>query len=345
MDPLTQAALGAALPLAVRRRRIHLLAAGLCGAVAGMAADLDVLIRSSDDPLLFLEYHRQFSHALVFVPLGALLCALPLQVLFRWWGRGAAPGFAATWLCCALGYLSHPLIDACTSYGTMLFWPFSEARIALSLVSVVDPLFTLPLLLAVAAALWRRRPALALAGLVWAGLYLAAGAVQQQAAKTAILQTASARGHAPQRLVVKPSFANLIVWKTIYEGADGRFHVDAVRRAPGRAAQVIAGASLPRLALARDVPWLDPASRQAADVARFRRFSEGFIARDPEHGNRVIDVRYSFLPHRLAPLWSIELSPDAPPEAHARYRTHRGEARARLGDLWRLILGTVPAPA
>ena len=51
--------------------------AALVGAVAGMTADLDVLIRSSADPLLNLEYHRHFSHSLLFVPLGALLKRSP----------------------------------------------------------------------------------------------------------------------------------------------------------------------------------------------------------------------------------------------------------------------------
>ena len=66
--------MGAAAAQAVARPR-QVAVAGLLGALAGMAPDLDVLIRSSVDPLLFLEYHRQFTHSLVFIPLGAALCA------------------------------------------------------------------------------------------------------------------------------------------------------------------------------------------------------------------------------------------------------------------------------
>ena len=61
MDPLSQGVLGAALPQATAARGRYAGSAGVLGFLAGMAADLDVLIRSSTDPLLFLEYHRQFT--------------------------------------------------------------------------------------------------------------------------------------------------------------------------------------------------------------------------------------------------------------------------------------------
>ena len=73
MDPVTQGVLGAAVVLAVAKPE-RIVVAGLLGGLSGMAPDLDVLIRSSSDPMLFLEYHRQFSHALLFIPVGALLC-------------------------------------------------------------------------------------------------------------------------------------------------------------------------------------------------------------------------------------------------------------------------------
>ena len=80
MDPLTQGVVGASLPLASARRR-DIVSAAVLGFLAGMAPDLDVLIRSSEDPLLFLEYHRQFTHALVFIPIGGLICAMVLHAL------------------------------------------------------------------------------------------------------------------------------------------------------------------------------------------------------------------------------------------------------------------------
>lgn len=332
MDPLTQGALGAALPQATRGKR-QVGIAGLLGFLAGMAADLDVLIRSPADPLLFLEYHRQFTHSLIFVPVGGLLCALGLHWLL---GRRWRLGFARTVLFCTLGYATHALLDSATSYGTMLFWPFSAERFAWSIVSIVDPLFTLPVLLLVVLAGRRRRALFARLALLWAGFYLTLGALQHQAALAMGAEIAAARGHAPLRLEVKPSFGNILVWKTIYETPD-RFHVDAVRAS--LLPRVFPGTSVARLDPGRDLPWLDPNSQQARDIARFSGFSEGFVALDPRRPDRVIDVRYSFVPNDVSALWSIELKPGAPPDTHVRYRTHREEARESLGRLWRLIAG------
>lgn len=332
MDPLTQGVLGAALPQATRRR-VEVGVAGGLGFLSGLAADLDVLIRSETDPLLFLDYHRHFTHALAFIPVGGLLCALALHGLL---GRRWRLPFGRSLLYCTLGYATHAVLDASTSYGTMLLWPFSDERYALSIVSVVDPLLTLPIAALVVLAGLRRRPALARWALVWAGLYLGAGALQHQAARAMAAEIAAARGHDPVRIEVKPTFGNLILWKTIYETAD-RFHVDGVR--PGIGSRVFPGTSIARLDSARDFPWLAPDTQQTRDVERFRRFSDGFVARDPDHPARIIDVRYSYLPTSVRGLWSIELSPGAGPDAHARYRTHRDRTRESLGALWAMIVG------
>ena len=332
MDPLTQGVLGAALPQATRRT-VEVGIAGGLGFLSGMAADLDVLIRSGSDPLLFLDYHRHFTHSLVFIPVGGLLCALVLHFLP---GRRWRLPFARTLLFCTLGYATHAVLDAGTSYGTMLLWPFSDERYALSIVSVVDPLFTVPIAVLVVLAALRRRPLLARLALVWAGLYLTLGAVQHQAARAMAAEIAAGRGHGPIRIEVKPTFGNIVLWRTIYETPD-RFHVDGVR--PGILRRVLPGTSIARLDSARDFPWLDPDTQQARDVERFRRFSDDFVARDPDHPARIVDVRYAFLPTSVRGLWSIELSPSAAPDAHVLYRTHREQAREGLGELWNMIAG------
>ena len=155
MDPLTQGVLGASLPQSLGKAR-DAASAGLLGFLAGMSADLDVLIRSTTDPLLFLEYHRQFTHSLIFIPIGGVLCALLLHALI---GRRRGLRFRQTWLFCTLGYATHALLDACTTYGTMLLWPFSEQRFAWNTISIIDPLFTLPLLVGVLLAAKKRHAA------------------------------------------------------------------------------------------------------------------------------------------------------------------------------------------
>jgi inner membrane protein len=330
MDPVSQGALGAAFAQSAAGRR-RFVAAGVLGLLGGMAPDLDVLIRSPSDPLLFLDYHRQFTHALVFIPVGALVCALALHgfVRRRLW-------FRETWLFCGLGYATHGLLDACTSYGTQLFWPFSDARVAWNHVAVVDPLFTLPMLFLLGAGLLLRRRGFAMLALAWAVCYIALGAVQGHRVEAAAATFAHTRGHEPTRLTVKPSFGNLLVWKSIYV-AEGAYHVDAIRA--GLTTVVVPGERIPVLDLARDLPWLDAESRQARDLERFRRFSADFLALDPRDGSRVIDIRYSMVPNEIDALWGIVLDPRAGPDAPARFVTSRRATPEHRAALWRLLRG------
>lgn len=321
MDPISQGSVGAALAASTPSRE-RVVAAAMVGALAGVAPDLDTLIRSSTDPLLFLEYHRQFTHALAFIPVGALVCAGFLHVFVRRHLR-----FRATCAFALLGYATHGLLDACTSYGTQLLWPFSEARFAWNAVAVIDPLFTLPVLALAAAAVLGRRPSLARLAFAWAVLYVGLGAVQGWRAERAGEALAEARGHVPQRLLAKPSFGNLLVWKTVY-AAQGWFHVDAVR--VGLKATYYPGERIRRLQVDRALPWLTPGSRQAEDLERFRRFSAGYLAPARGREHAVIDVRYSLVPNEIDPLWGIRLNPrdQARPAEFFTERAITGSERA-----------------
>lgn len=338
MDPLTQAALGAAAARlgaprasATRHRPPAPLALLAAGAAGGLAPDLDVLIRSSADPLLFLEYHRQFTHALAFIPLGSALVALALWPLLRRW-LTRRQLFIAT----MLGYATHGLLDACTSYGTALLWPFSDARVAWNLVSVIDPLLTAPLVLALLFGLRSGGRSAAALGIAWMLVYLGIGGWQGQRAEDAAQTLARERGHVPDRLTVKPSFANLIVWKSIYS-ADGRWWVDAIR--PGIETRAIAGESIPVLDPNAELHWVRPGSRQAVDLARFERFSAGYLAADPSTPGRILDVRYSMVPNRIDALWGINLEPGTTGDEPARFWTNRAASREHRAALMALIQG------
>jgi inner membrane protein len=342
MDPITQGALGAALPQATTTTRKGAVAlAGCFGFLAGMAADLDVVIRSTDDPLLFLEFHRHFTHALVFIPLGGLISAAILHTILKAFaGKRMRLSFSRSLLFCTLGYATHGLLDFMTSYGTMLFWPFSHERYAANIISVIDPLLSVPLGVLVVVAGIRRSPAFARVGLAWVCLYLTLGAVQHHTARRMAEDLAAARGHAIERLTVKPSFGNILVWRSVYQWKD-RFYVDGLR--VGIAPRIFPGQSIARLVPTRDFPWLAPASQQYRDVMRFDRFSQGYVALSPDTANAIIDVRYAFLPHKIGALWSIGLTPDASADRHVAFQTSRRDARANMAALWQLITAA-PSP-
>jgi inner membrane protein len=310
MDPLSHSVLGASLAQTRAAGRLPLALA--LGAVASVAPDLDVLIRSSSDPLLLLEYHRGFTHALAFAPIGALACA----ALLDHWAR-VYLAFRRTYLFCLLGYLSHCLLDACTSYGTQLLWPFSSERVAWSIVAAVDPAFTLPLLVLVVFAARRGRATYAWAAVVWALVYLGLGAIQQHRAEAAGAAHARDRGHTPARLEAKPALGTVLLWKVIYEHA-GRYYVDGVRVAVD--AEIYPGESIAKVDVQRDFPWLDPRSRQADDIERFRRVADDFLGLDSGKG-LVVDLRYSMVPNEIAGFWGIALDRDAPATAHVEFVT------------------------
>ncbi|MBY6196224.1 metal-dependent hydrolase [Vibrio hangzhouensis] len=330
MDPLSQGVLGASLSQSASKKQ-HLVVAGVLGLLAGMAPDLDVLIRSSRDPLLFLEFHRQFTHSLLFIPIGSLLCALLLHSLYAK-KRGLA--FKQSWLYCALGYSTHALLDSCTSYGTQLFWPLTNERYAWNMVSVIDPLFTLPILILLVLATLKRRPWLARIAFIWALTYPTLGLIQRDRAEAVGWQLAKARQHTPIQLEAKPSFANILVWKVVYQ-TEKHYFVDAVR--VGTSVKTYPGESIAKLDVSRDFPWLDPSSQQARDIERFRWFSNGYLAQDPTNELHIMDVRYSIVPNQLKALWSIKLSPSANGDTHVEYATHRDTSPASREALYRML--------
>ena len=330
MDPVSQAVVGASLPQAISKK-LQLGAATLCGALAGMAPDLDSLIRSGTDPLLYFQYHRQFTHSLIFIPVGSLLCAALLYALFarRW-----QMSFRRTYLYCFLGYATHGLLDACTSYGTQLLWPFSTERFAWNTISIVDPLFTLPLLALIITGVIRKNARFAQAALCWVVFYHGMGFYQHLRVEQAGWYLAIERGHAPLRLEVKPSFGNLLLWKVIYEVEDG-YYTDAVRAAP--TLTVYRGEFIPRLVIDRDLPWLDPDSQQARDLERFEWFSKGYLSLDPDNPLRVIDMRYSLVPNEADGMWSIWFDRDAGKAAHVTVLHDRDTSRPRREKLFRML--------
>jgi inner membrane protein len=331
VDPVSQGVLGASVPQAISQKK-HLVAATVFGALAGMAPDLDSLLRSNTDPLFYLEYHRQFTHALVFIPFGSLICA---GVFYFLLARRWQISFKLTYLFCLLGYATHGLLDACTSYGTQLLWPFSNQRFAWNTISIVDPLFTLPLLALVIFGVKKKTPLFAQIALCWVIFYQGLGFFQHQRVAEAGAQLAEQRGHTPIRLEAKPSFGNLLLWKVIYEVEDG-YYTDAVRAAPRLT--LYPGEFMPKLDIERDLPWLDKDSQQARDLARFDWFSRGFLSLDPDNPLRVIDMRYSLVPNEANGMWSIWFDRQAAKTDHVTIKQDRdtsGPRREKFGRMLR----------
>ena len=312
MDPISQGAFAATAAQSLSNKK-QVAMACMLGFLSGLAPDLDVLITSDVDPLLSLEFHRQFTHSLVFIPIGALICATLFYHLTpkRW-----RLTFRQTLIFCAAGFATHAFLDACTSYGTQLFWPFSDQRVSWSTISIIDPLFTLPVVVLILTSAILKKPNYARCAFAWIAIYLSIGLFQRERAETEGMALAESRGHNPVTVDAKPGFGNLLLWKTIYE-FENRYYVDGFRM--GVDIQTYPGESIDKLNVTRDFPWLDPSSQQARDIERFSWFSEGFVAVNPKNPNRVMDMRYSMLPNEIEALWMIDLDPNKGSDQHVGY--------------------------
>lgn len=151
MDSLTQIVLGASVGEAVLGKKIGNKAM-LYGAIAGTIPDLDVLTRYFVDTVTATEWHRGFSHSIFFAVLFSPIFG---WLIYKIEHKSRATFVDWTWLM-FWGLLTHPILDAFTTWGTQLFWPF-DLRLAFKNIFVIDPLYTLPFLVFLILAMRQKR--------------------------------------------------------------------------------------------------------------------------------------------------------------------------------------------
>ena len=217
MDSLSQAVLGASIagacaPVGYRRKAM------LIGAGLGTLPDLDVFI-DFGGAIENYTYHRGFSHSLfVLAPFSVLLWLL----LRRWW----APVRDAPlrWLAAiSLALLTHPLIDAHTAYGTQLFWPLTVPPTSWATLFIIDPLYTLPLLVAVLVASFHRKvggTALHV-GLAISTLYIGWSWVAQAIVSRNVEEALTSMQLQDAPVFLTPTPFNTLLWRVVVMTGDG----------------------------------------------------------------------------------------------------------------------------
>lgn len=173
MDSLTQIVLGAACGEIILGKKIGNKAL-LFGAIGGTIPDLDVFIGGwlYGNEIDAMAFHRGFMHSILFAFLGAFLFG---WITYKFYNRGKRFETTTlknwTWLY-FLSIFTHPILDSFTPYGTQLFSPFSDYRVAFNNISVVDPLYTLPFLLCLIVAMFYNRKTIRRKNWVKAGVYI-----------------------------------------------------------------------------------------------------------------------------------------------------------------------------
>ncbi|MDM7948935.1 metal-dependent hydrolase [Hydrogenophaga sp.] len=212
MDSLTQITLGAAVGVAAMGRRTAVWKAALWGGIAGTLPDLDVFV-DYGDAVLNMVRHRGESHAFFYLTLLAPLLAWVVSRL-----HGEATLFRRWWLALWLVLITHPLLDAMTVYGTQLLMPFTNHPFGVGSMFIIDPAYTVPLIVGVVAAL-RLKNARGLrwnaAALFITTLYLGWSVVGQQQAERVARDSLAQQGISAQGLLVTPAPFNTVLWRLV----------------------------------------------------------------------------------------------------------------------------------
>lgn len=227
MDSLTQIVLGAACGEVVLGKKVGNRAM-LWGAVAGTIPDLDVLSGFFTDEMTALAFHRGISHSFFFAATAPWVFGWLVHQLYK----RRRPGEASyrNWVSLFFwAIFTHPLLDSCTTYGTQLFQPFWDYRVAFNNISVVDPIYTLPFLVLLILAMRQMRDKPLRKWLTWAGIgvssaYLAFTGINKLRVDSIFERSLEAQQIQHTRFMASPTIFNNILWQGIAEGDTAYYH-------------------------------------------------------------------------------------------------------------------------
>ncbi len=330
MDSITHIAMGACITGTILGRA-HGRKAYVAGAVLATLPDLDVFIRHGN-PVAAMISHRSFSHS-VFV-LTALAVVLVWAVR-RWrpaQGYGAGRLLLAVWL----ALITHPLLDAFTSYGTQLFWPFRPVPTSWSSIFIVDPFYTLPLLLAGVAGLIAGATPRTLRAAHWALGISAAYLVLSVGVKTTIDARVHAqlvnKGVAVQAMFSTPEPFSILLWRVVARTNDAHYYEAIAGLFDHQPAEIIEQPLHTSMLLAMPkLPWLTSLQWFTGNWLRYDEIGGQLIATDLRMG---LGVGYYSFRFRLA-----ERKPDGTWRAVTPTRWHSpptlGALLITLHRIWR----------
>lgn len=216
MDSLTQIALGASVGEAVLGKKVGNKAM-LYGAIAGTLPDLDVLALHFTDTLTAIEVHRGFTHSIVFSLLAAPLLGWILSKLEKKAGVHWKSWSVMMFLC----LVTHPILDAFTTWGTQLFWPF-DIWLAFKTIFVIDPLYTLPLIVFLVLAMFQKRTSpkrqkYNRLGLIISSTYLLITVFLKTMAFSTFQEALEEQSISYKQLQVKPAPLTTVLWNANVE--------------------------------------------------------------------------------------------------------------------------------
>lgn len=329
MDSLTHLFYGGVIAAAIAPPR-HRRAALLAGMALNTLPDLDVLpLALCDDPVVRMTWHRAATHSWLVLP----LVAWALWAFFRRRGGRVAEAPTRWWWAIFACLMAHPLLDSFTVYGTQLLWPLPIPPLMWSSLFIVDPLFTLPWLLAFVVA-WRARETPLARRALLAGVALGVGYLGWSLLAKALVQREADRQLAAMGLADAPRFSvpmpfNTLLWQVTAMTPTG-FVI-------GERSLVADHGPMRFTAHASDVAALHAVATFAV-VRRLAWFNHGFQKAQVRDGVLVLsDLRMGSAPDYAFNFAVARRAGDgwqAMPPRQARWPW---QARRQLPDMWRRI--------
>ncbi|MGB2127989.1 MAG: metal-dependent hydrolase [Flavicella sp.] len=333
MDSLTQIVLGAAVGEAVLGRKVGNKAI-LWGAIAGTIPDLDVVFSLFYDKVTANELHRGFSHSIVFC---VMLAPILGGLVFRWYKKKQA-SFKGWTLLFFFSLVTHPLLDAHTTWGTQLFWPL-PVKLSYRNIFVIDPLYTLPFLFFLIAAMLSKqgslkRKRLNLWGLYVSSFYMSITLLAKAYTYTIFKYSLEKQHTAYTEIQTKPTPLNTVLW-TANVATENSYLI-------GYYSFFDSSKDVVFTEYPKNIHLLG-AWKNAAVVQRLKRMSQGWYTISKRDGILYFnDLRFGLMGVSHSEdrfVFSYELYEESGELKAREYIKKREDVKPLLRNLWQRILG------
>lgn len=288
MDSITQLALGAAVGESVLGRRVGRRAM-IWGAICGTLPDLDVVFHFSD-AIEHYAFHRSLSHSLFTL---TLLAPFIVWLIVKIHAQTAH--YYAHWLLLVLlTFYSHVLLDSLTVFGTQIFWPFGANPVTWGTIFIIDPLYTLPLLVGVILTLWSFRTGHVkhywnTIGLLVSSSYLLWTIGAKMHVNDIAQQALVQQDVANQRYITMPTPFNTLLWRVVV--------VDNKSYKVGLYSVLDKNTAIQFTTYPRNLDLLEGLQNHAP-VQKLRWFSKGFYTVTRQNKNIImVELRAGFEPY------------------------------------------------
>lgn len=343
MDSLTQATLGALCGEILLRKQLGWKGAAW-GFFFGTLPDLDFIISPWLDSMDSLRNHRSLSHSIFLMLLMSPLFGILLAKLHQQISVKRASAFVL------LAWSTHVFIDCFNSYGTQIFEPFSDYRVTLNNISIIDPLFTLPMLVGVIWALClqresRKRSRVVTITTAWITFYTCISFLLLSLAQREFEKQLHNAGIEPDKTFTSCTLGNIFLWRhlaqdnenyyvsywSVWDSEDRLVEIDTISRSPELA-----------------VPYKDSKVFQTLDW-----FSQGWWKLTPMSEKSVVfvDMRFAEMhqidgenSRKIPPfIWQMTLNDDGSVTENRASVKGDFKPKETLKELGRRIIGGSPA--